>query len=92
MPMSRFLLFTTLGSLVWTSALTVGGMLLGLAWTQMIAFVEVYQHLVLVAVGIGLVSFVAMRLPGHLRRRGRSVPEWMRRCRGDARTRPCSYK
>lgn len=73
MPIERFLLFTTLGSLAWTSALTVGGMVLGIAWEQVMAFVEIYQHIVLAAIVGGLVVFVVTRLRAIARRRGRSA-------------------
>ena len=64
MPMSRFLLFTTLGSLVWTSLLTIGGMLLGAAWEEIIGFVEIYQDIVLVLLAVALLIFVGVRLWG----------------------------
>lgn len=64
MPMGRFLIFTSLGSLVWTSILTVGGMLLGEAWEEIIGFVEVYQDVVLVVIAVAVVAFVAVRLRG----------------------------
>ena len=64
MPMSRFIIFTTLGSLVWTSLLTVGGMLLGAAWEEIIGFVEIYQDIVLVLLAVALLIFVGVRLWG----------------------------
>lgn len=64
MPMGRFLIFTTIGSAVWTTILTVGGMLLGSAWQDIIGFVEVYQDVVVVVVAIAVVAFVVVRLRG----------------------------
>jgi membrane protein DedA with SNARE-associated domain len=64
MPMGRFILFTTLGSLIWTSLLTVGGMLLGAAWEEIIGFVEIYQDIVLVLLAVALLIFVGVRLWG----------------------------
>jgi membrane protein DedA with SNARE-associated domain len=62
MPMGRFLLFTSLGSLVWTSFLTISGMLLGAAWEEIIGFVEVYQDVVIAVVALALIVFVILRL------------------------------
>lgn len=73
MPLARFVLFTTIGSLIWTSILTVGGMILGIAWEQMIGLVEVYQDVVLVVLAIAGIMFVGTRLYGLMRRQRRIV-------------------
>lgn len=69
MPLGRFVLFTTIGSLLWTSILTVGGMILGFAWEQMIHLVEVYQDVVLVFLAIAGIIFVGTRLRELMQRR-----------------------
>ncbi|MFN3374147.1 MAG: DedA family protein, partial [Chloroflexus sp.] len=64
MPMGRFLLFTTIGSTVWTSLLTIGGVILGANWEFVIEIVDQYQKLVLVVLAITAVVFVVQRLRG----------------------------
>jgi membrane protein DedA with SNARE-associated domain len=64
MPLSRFLLFTTIGSTIWTSLLTIGGVILGANWEFVIEIVDQYQKLVLVALAIAVVVFVVQRLRG----------------------------
>jgi membrane protein DedA with SNARE-associated domain len=73
MPLGRFLIFTAIGSLVWTSILTIGGMLLGAAWEQIIGFVEVYQNVVVALVALVLVIFVVVRVNSLLRARRAST-------------------
>jgi membrane protein DedA with SNARE-associated domain len=62
MPMGRFLLFTTIGSLVWTSLLTIGGVWLGANWELVITWVEQYQRVVAVLIVIGAAVFVVQRI------------------------------
>ncbi|MEF3274581.1 MAG: DedA family protein [Chloroflexus sp.] len=64
MPMGRFLLFTTIGSAIWTSLLTIGGMFLGANWEFVIEIVDQYQKLVLVVLAIAVAVFVVQRLRG----------------------------
>jgi membrane protein DedA with SNARE-associated domain len=47
LPIGKFLLFTTLGTLIWNSALSVGGMLLGENWETIMVYVEQYERPVL---------------------------------------------
>jgi membrane protein DedA with SNARE-associated domain len=69
MPLHRFLIFTTVGSMIWTSILTLAGMLLGANWQLVLGVVDRYQKLVLFALGALALAFVARRLIG-LRRSG----------------------
>jgi membrane protein DedA with SNARE-associated domain len=64
MPLGRFLLFTTIGSTIWTSLLTVGGVILGANWEFVIEIVDQYQKLVLIVLVIAAVVFVVQRLRG----------------------------
>lgn len=68
MLLGRFVLFTTIGSLIWTSILTAGGMILGFAWEQMIGLVEVYQDVVLVVLAFAGIIFIGVRLRALIRR------------------------
>lgn len=62
MPMPQFLLFTTLGSGLWTSLLTGGGYVLGQNWEQVLGIVSQYQRVFFVVVAAALLFFVARRL------------------------------
>lgn len=62
MPLGRFLLFTTLGSAIWTSLLTVAGMVLGANWERVLDFIDTYQKFVLAAIVVAVVVFVGRRL------------------------------
>jgi membrane protein DedA with SNARE-associated domain len=62
MPLGRFLLFTTVGSAIWTTILTVAGMLLGANWQLVLGVVERYQKVVLAAIALLAIAFVARRL------------------------------
>lgn len=74
MPLPRFLLFTTIGSAIWTGILSYAGTVLGENWEQVITFVEQYQDVVMVAmVGLG-VAFLAWLGYRILTRRGGTEP------------------
>ncbi|SDY02437.1 DedA family protein [Thermoactinomyces sp. DSM 45892] len=48
MKFGRFLLFTTLGSLIWNSALLILGFALGLEWGLVIGYLKIYNQALLV--------------------------------------------
>ncbi len=65
MSMPKFILFTTLGSAIWSGALAYAGMALGENWEQVIGFVENYQDIVTVVVaiiGVVFVGWIASRI------------------------------
>lgn len=62
MPIGRFLLFTTIGSAIWTAILTLAGMILGANWQLVLGAVDRYQKLVLFALAALALAFVARRL------------------------------
>jgi membrane protein DedA with SNARE-associated domain len=62
MPVGRFLLFTLLGSLIWTSLLTYAGVLLGENWPRILDFTKQYERLTLFIVLAAVVIFLAIRL------------------------------
>ncbi|HUN22797.1 MAG TPA: DedA family protein [Anaerolineales bacterium] len=47
LPIGKFLLFTTLGTMIWNTALGVGGLLLGENWETIMVYVERYERPVL---------------------------------------------
>jgi membrane protein DedA with SNARE-associated domain len=62
MPMTSFLAFTTLGSLIWNVIFVLAGYQLGENWRVVQDYVGVYQKLVVAAVVVAVAVFVALRL------------------------------
>jgi len=61
MPMPKFLLFTTLGTAVWSGALGFAGYQLGENWGNVETFISEYQSVVVIALVVIIVAFVAWR-------------------------------
>lgn len=55
MKMTKFLLYTTLGTLIWNSVLTILGSILGENWTKIVEIIDVYGKIVLVAIVITII-------------------------------------
>jgi membrane protein DedA with SNARE-associated domain len=62
MPMTTFLAFTALGSLIWNAIFVLAGYQLGENWRRVQGVVGVYQKVVAVAVVVAVAAFVAVRL------------------------------
>ncbi|GAA1849399.1 DedA family protein [Asanoa iriomotensis] len=62
MPLPTFLALTTAGSLVWNAVFILAGYQLGESWWRVEAYAGVLQKIVIGAVAVGLVWFVATRL------------------------------
>ena len=62
MPMTTFLTFTALGSLIWNVIFVLAGYQLGENWRRVQDVVGVYQKVVVVAVLVAVAAFVALRL------------------------------
>jgi membrane protein DedA with SNARE-associated domain len=62
MPMTSFLAFTALGSLIWNVIFVLAGYQLGENWRVVQDYVGVYQKLVVAAVVVAVAAFVALRL------------------------------
>ncbi|MBX0328053.1 DedA family protein [Oscillochloris sp. ZM17-4] len=62
MPIGRFLLFTAVGSAAWTALLTTAGMILGANWQLVLGVVDRYQKLVVLAIALAAIIFVARRV------------------------------
>jgi len=69
MSIAMFLLLTTTGSLIWNSIFVVAGYQLGRDWDKVEPYADVFQKLVIAAVVIVVVGFVAVRLREVLRER-----------------------
>ncbi|HEY1178976.1 MAG TPA: DedA family protein [Phytomonospora sp.] len=62
MSMPAFLLYTTLGSLIWNSALVVAGYYLGESWDVVEAYVGILSKVVIAAVVVAGVWWIVARL------------------------------
>ena len=65
MPLTPFILYTTLGSLAWNSLFIVAGYLLGEQWETVTEYADYFQYLVIAAI---LVAFVVVALRLRARR------------------------
>jgi membrane protein DedA with SNARE-associated domain len=62
MPMWQFLSLTTMGSLIWNSVFVVAGYLLGANWHVVDEYAGIFQTVVITAVALATVLFVAVRV------------------------------
>jgi membrane protein DedA with SNARE-associated domain len=62
MPMATFLLYTTLGSLIWNSVFVMAGYLLGENWHSVETYAGAFQNVVIVVCALAVASFVISRL------------------------------
>ncbi|MGW1062477.1 DedA family protein [Micromonospora rubida] len=62
MPVPTFLLFTTLGSLIWNTIFVMAGYLLGEKWHVVEGYVGTFQNVVIVVCAVALGWFVVTRV------------------------------
>jgi membrane protein DedA with SNARE-associated domain len=62
MPLVSFTIYTAIGSLVWNTALITAGYLLGDQWEDVLAVIEPFQNLVLIAIGLVIVGIVVRKI------------------------------
>ncbi len=72
MHIGRFLLFTALGTLLWSLILTYAGRVLGENWEDITVFIEPYQNGTLAALVLVIVVFIGWR--GYKRWKARARP------------------
>jgi len=68
MPMGRFLLFSTLGSLPWNLALIYAGFVVGESYPQIEAAIKPYEYVIYAAILLGVAALVARWYLGKRRR------------------------
>lgn len=68
MPLPRFVLFTLVGTFLWSAALTYAGVVLGENWEDVLTLIQSYQSMAIVAVILVAVVFALWML--FRRRRG----------------------
>lgn len=64
-----FLMFTTAGTLIWNMVLVIAGALVGDQWENILAFMDLYSHIVYIVLGVVLAAAVAFYLVRRHRRR-----------------------
>jgi membrane protein DedA with SNARE-associated domain len=62
MPMGRFLVYTTIGSAVWNSALVIAGYVLGAQWEDVGHYSDYLNYAVYLVIAVVVVRFVWTRL------------------------------
>lgn len=72
MPYVRFLLYTAIGSTLWILPLTVLGYFLGSQWRQVLEWMDTYQTVILIALGILFVYWIVRKV---MRRRAEAAPQ-----------------
>ncbi len=75
MRMSKFLIFTTAGSIIWNLLLTYGGILLGENWELILGWLDTYEHIVLVIFAVLFVAFVIWYIRFYMKRRREKAHE-----------------
>jgi membrane protein DedA with SNARE-associated domain len=74
MPMGRFLLFTTLGSIPWNAALIVAGLLVGENYRQIEAALKPFEYVIYVVVLLAVAVFLGRWILVKRRRRHQANP------------------
>ena len=69
MPICSFLLFTTIGTLIWNTVLVILGSKMGENWTKIVDFISEYASITLVVLVIGFIAFVAWFYFGRLHKK-----------------------
>lgn len=72
MPVWRFALLTTAGSLVWNSIFVLSGFYLGASWHIVERYADILQYVVIAAAVVGVASFLYVRVRALLESRGPS--------------------
>ena len=57
MPLVKFLIYTTLGSLIWNTVLIIIGSIVGANWVSILTILDTYSNIVLVLL---IVAFVVL--------------------------------
>ena len=52
MPMKKFLIYTVAGSAIWNTALTIAGSIVGEKWEDILAIMDQYSHIIVIALAI----------------------------------------
>ena len=69
MPIRSFLLFTTIGTLIWNTVLVILGSKMGENWTKIVDFISEHASITLVVLVIGFIAFIAWFYFGRLHKK-----------------------
>lgn len=69
MRVTTFLLFTTLGSLIWNTIFVLAGYTLGDNWSVVEEYADIYSNVIIGVVALALVVFVVLRIRSAVRER-----------------------
>lgn len=69
MPIRSFLLFTTIGTLIWNTVLVILGSKMGENWTKIVDFISEYASITLIVLVIGFIAFVTWFYFGRLHKK-----------------------
>ncbi len=61
MPIHRFLIYTTLGTIIWNVLLLIGGMLLKHNWSRILGMVDQLKEVILIGLAILIVFWIARK-------------------------------
>jgi membrane protein DedA with SNARE-associated domain len=76
MPLVRFLVYTSLGTVIWNTLLAGGGVLLGNNWSQMMEFVDRFKYIVLPLIALLIVVWIVkQRLAKPVEDKTKSSPQ-----------------
>ena len=50
--MKKFLIYTIAGSAIWNTALTIAGSIVGEKWEDILAIMDQYSHIIVIALAI----------------------------------------
>ncbi len=67
MPVAQFLVLTAIGTTIWCAILASAGWVLGASWPLVRTALSRYEQVVLAAMGLGVIGFLAWRVRGRLR-------------------------
>jgi membrane protein DedA with SNARE-associated domain len=70
MPLPRFLLYSALGTALWSTLLIVTGRILGENWESALAFFDRFELAFYAVAALAVVAFLVVRLRARRRRRG----------------------
>ncbi|WP_157431531.1 DedA family protein [Actinomadura hibisca] len=76
MPLTTFLLYTTLGSALWNTVFVLAGYGLGDNWHKVEEYVGVYSKVVVAVVGVAVLVFVGMRIVKARRKGAQEEPAY----------------
>jgi len=68
MPLSRFVLYSSLGSFLWTATLCFCGLLLGSRWSAILSLIDRYEYTTLVLLALLVSACIAVRIRRRARR------------------------